>query len=405
VKLSWRGVNNLFFACSAVTQGADGHLTAFTPLLLHDMGLEPTEVATWSGLLFAATTAASLPLGPFWGVLAERYSRRRIILRTYYCMAAALLVAAFAPNVWWLLLCRILIGLSMNSGGVITATQAMMTPRPHLARAIATIQASQPIAASIGPPLGALVIPWIGLRGLFLIDALLLTVNIVVSTLLMPEPSGGIKPGSVMQRMREVVTLAWTVKAIRWSFINGFMLRGATAVVDAYLPVRITQLAGVNAAMAIGWILGIYGALTAVATWWVGRIIERLDETTIYWRAMLFATVVTLGMALSPSVWLLGLLAAFRSIPVAFSNTVLFAQMVKVVPREHQTGIFGLAPTPRNFGGLVFPLGAAVIAYFLPTAALAAGALSYGGAYLAGIRLSRVTRRHLAAESREPVVR
>ena len=36
----------------------------------------------------------------------------------------------------------------------------------------------------------------------------------------------------------------------------------------------------------------------------------------LYWRAMLFATVVTIGMALSPSVWLLGLLAALRSIPV-----------------------------------------------------------------------------------------
>jgi DHA1 family multidrug resistance protein-like MFS transporter len=385
-----------------VSNGTEGHLNAFTPLLLHEMGLNPVEVVVWSGLLFSATNAASLPLGPFWGVLAERYSRRRIILRTYYLMAAALLVAAWAPDVWWLLLSRVLIGLSLNSGGVITATQAMITPRRELGRAIATIQAAQPIAASLGPPFGALAIPLIGLRGLFLVDAVLLIVNIVLTTLLLPEPSGGVKPGSVLARMREVLGLAWRVEPIRWSFISGFMLRGATAVVDAYLPVRITQLAGpAGAAMAIGWILGIYGALTAVATWWVGRIIGRVEETGLYWRAMLLATFLTAGLAAAPWLWLVGVLAAVRSIPVAFSNTILFAHMDKVVPLEHRTGIFGLSPTPRNLGGLVFPLTASLVAGIIPGAALAVGAVSYGGTFLAGLQLGRVTRRYQGAGEEE----
>ena len=115
--------------------------------------------------------AMAMPLAPFWGVLAERYSRRPIILRAYILLAAALFIAAWAEDVRWLIVARLLMGLCSGAGGVIIATQAMITPANRLGSAIATVQASQPIAASLGPPMGALAIPFIGLRGLFMVDA------------------------------------------------------------------------------------------------------------------------------------------------------------------------------------------------------------------------------------------
>src|SRR5204863_4603431 len=133
-------------------------------------------------------------------------------------------------------------------------------------------------------------------------------------------------------------------------------------------------------------ILGIYGALTTAAIWLVGRIVDRTDAALLYWRAMLFAVVVTAGMAVSSSVQLLGVLAALRSIPVAASNTVLYAHAARVLPAEEQTAVFSLSPVPRNVGGFLFPLLAAVVAGLAPGAALALGAVSYGATFLAGLR-------------------
>ena len=101
----------------------------------------------------------ALPLGPFWGVLAERFSRRAILLRTFIILAISLLVAAWAEDLAWLVVARAMLGLSYGVGGVITATQAMVTPPRYIGRAVATVQTALPIAASIGPPLGALAIP------------------------------------------------------------------------------------------------------------------------------------------------------------------------------------------------------------------------------------------------------
>jgi predicted MFS family arabinose efflux permease len=403
MKLSWRGTNLLFLACSAVQSAADGHMTAFTPLLLHDLGLGPSEIATWTGLLVAITMAMAMPMAPFWGVLAERFSRRPIILRTYLLLAAALVIAAWAADVRWLIAARMLMGLCHGSGGVIIATQAMLTPSDRLGSAIATVQVSQPIAASLGPPIGALLIPHIGLRGLFMADAVVILIAALAIALLMPEPADRVQGGSVMRRTGEVFHLVWKTPPIRWNFICAFLTRGATSVVDAYLPVRITQVA-TDPATAIGWILGIYGLLTTFATWLVGRVIDRTEAAVLYWRAMLFATIVAAGLALSPSLLWLGVLAALRSIPVACSNTVLYAHAARVLAAAEQTAVFSLSPLPRNASQIVFPLLAALVAGLAPGAALGLGAAVGGATFLASLRLMAVTRGTASrfADGRQP---
>jgi MFS transporter, DHA1 family, multidrug resistance protein len=390
VSLSWRGANVLFLCCAALQFMSEGHIAAFTPLLLHDLGLSDAEVGVWTGLLFAIMMSMAFPLAPFWGVLAERFSRRWVVLRSYYFLSAALLVTAWAPDVSFLIPARLLMGLCFGTVGVILGTQAMLTPPRQLGSAIATVQAAMPISASLGPPLGALAIPFIGLRGLFVVDAAINLLAAVALTLLMPEPAQHVKKGSVLARTGEVLKLVWTTKPIRWNFSSGLLLRGATSVVDTYLPVRISQLAA-DPAAAIGWILGIYGALTTAATWLAGRIVDRVDPSKLYWRVMLFASLVTAGMAVAPALWLLGLLAALRSVPVAFSNTVLFAHIARVLPPELHTPIFSLAPMPRNLGAFLLPLLAAAVAGLAPGAALVVGAAGYGGTFLTGLQMSRIT--------------
>ena len=390
MKLSWRGVNRLFLISTILSFSAEGHLVAFAPLQLQELGLSQAEVAVWSGLLFATTTATALPLGPFWGVLAERFSRKRIILRSYFALSAALLVAAWAPDVGWVTISRALVGLAFGVGGVITATQAAITPRRELAGAIATVQAAAPIAHSLGPPLGAIVATNFSLRHLFLLDAVVILLAGLMLIVLLPEPAGGQKPASVLGRTWEVLVMVWRIEPVRWNYTTGFLMRGAMAVVDTYLPVRITQIAA-DPAIAIGWILGIYGAFTTAATWLVGKIADRVDVVKVYARAMVFGGLLSLGLALAPSLWLLGLLAVLRAVPFALSNILLFTHLARVVPREHQTAIFGLIPTPRNLGSLAFLLISAGVAGLAATAPLFLSAGTFALTTASALKLGRVT--------------
>ena len=366
----------------------EGHVVAFTPLQLRELGLSDLAVGVWTGVLAAVTMSMALPLGPFWGVLAERFSRRAILLRSYVVLAVALLVSAWAPDLPWVVVARAFVGLSFGVGGVITATQAMLTPSRHVGRAVATVQAALPIASSIGPPLGAAAVPVTGLRGLFVIDAILVLLAGLALALLLPEPTGGHKPTSVLGRTGEVLRLAWDTPPVRWNLINQFLVRAGTGTVDSYLAVRITQVATEPAA-AIGWILGGYGALTTVATWFVGRLADRADIVRLYSLGMLFAAVVSVGLAVAPWLWLIALLAVLRAIPTALTRPLLFAHLARVVPTAHQTAVFSLFPTAGNVGGLVFPLLAAAVVGYGIGAAFTVGAVGYGASFVAGLKLGR----------------
>lgn len=391
MRLSWRALNYLFFVSTLLEQTGRGHLTAFTPLLLSDLGLGEAEVGVWTGLLFTITMAVAFPLTPFWGALAERFSRRAVIVRSYYLEAIAYLLCFFAPNIPWLIAARLLLGLTFGNIAMVMATQSLLTPRAKLGSAIALVQSAMPISASLGPPFGAALLPIIGLRGLFLLDAAMAFSSGLLVTFLMVEPASSAPKMTILARARGVVGQMLREPPLRWNFIAALTVRGASATVDNFLPVRVAQVAPGDPATAIGLILGAYGGLTAVATWLVGRVVDRVDETRLFARAMLAATVLTAALALAPNVWLIGAVAVLLAIPSAMSVTVLFAHLARVLPREQQTAVMSLQPLPRTTGALLFPFIAAAVVPLWNGAALAVAALSYAGAALAGRRMVAVT--------------
>jgi MFS transporter, DHA1 family, multidrug resistance protein len=350
---SWRAINGLFLTTTILEGLAWGHVQAYSPLYLAELGLTPVEVNSWTGLLYAVMLGTAMPLAPFWGSIAERYSRKAVILRGQYLATVAYLILAFAPNIWWVVLSRVLLGLTFGSVAVLIATQALLTPRQHVGTAIATVQAAMPIAASIGPPAGALLIELVGLRGMFLIDAgLSLTAGLLI-TILLPEPPKSASKASVLSRTGQTLQLIWRRPALRWNFISLFLTIGSRAVVEVYLPVRIAEIADDPAPM-IGLVLGVAGVVTAIATFASGRLVGEDGGMRWFVPAMVLAGIATLGIAVVPSLFLVAALTWIRAIPFAAANTLLTAHLTRVVPPSDQTVVLSgrdrLAGLSRDAG-------------------------------------------------------
>jgi predicted MFS family arabinose efflux permease len=169
-----------------------------------------------------------------------------------------------------------------------------------MASAIAVVQAANPVAVSLGPPLGALLIPSIGIRGLFLLDGLGCLVAAVLVTLFMPEPPGRNRRIAVLTNVRQSIDMVWRRPVLRWNFLGWFLTRGAMGIIDTYLPVRIGELVPQNPAPAIGLVLGVYGALTTLATWLTGRFVDRVGPARLFWPAMVVASLAATVTAVSP---------------------------------------------------------------------------------------------------------
>jgi MFS transporter, DHA1 family, multidrug resistance protein len=400
----WRVLNGLFVGTTILQGLSFGHVNAFLPLYLAELGLTPAEVSSWTGIMYAAMMGVAFPLAPFWGALAERYSRRLVIVRSQYIETVAHLMLVFAPDVWWVLAARILVGLTFGSIAVVIATQTLLTPRQHVGTAIASVQAAMPVAASVGPPVGALLIDLVGLRGLFLIDAGLALTAALLLTFLMPEPPRSRRKTSVLARTGQTMSMVWRRPALRWNFLCLFLSIGSRAVVEVYLPVQIAAIAD-DPAPTIGLILGVSGVVTAIATFASARLVDEHGGMRWFMPLMLVAALATLGMALFPSVLMIGLLTCIRALPYAAANTILVAHLTRVVPQADQTVVLSLTPLPRNSAMFAVPIVAAVVAPFGVGMALAVGALSYAAGGVTGWLAERSTAAEIVRRGHQSEVR
>jgi predicted MFS family arabinose efflux permease len=233
-----------------------------------------------------------------------------------------------------------------------------------------------PIAASIGPPVGAGLIDFVGVRGLFMIDAAMALSAALMVTFLMKEPAKTERKASVLSRTGQVLGMVWQRPVLRWNFLCIFLTVGSRAVVDVYLPVRITELSA-DPAPVIGYVLGIAGVLTAIATFASARLVD--DAGGIRWMAplMILAGAFTLGIAVVPSIWAITALTWLRALPFAASNTLLVAHLTRVLRQGDQTAILSLTPMPRNTAMFALPIIAALLAPLGVSFALSIGAAAY----------------------------
>jgi DHA1 family multidrug resistance protein-like MFS transporter len=120
----------------------------------------------WSGLTFSVTFLVSAIVSPMWGSLADRKGQADAAARLAG-MAIAILLQAFATNVWQLFILRAVMGLTSGYIPNAMALVASQVPRERSGWALSTLSTAQ-IGVIGGPLLGGFLADHVGLRAVFL---------------------------------------------------------------------------------------------------------------------------------------------------------------------------------------------------------------------------------------------
>jgi predicted MFS family arabinose efflux permease len=171
-------------ACHFVASFAALGLPPFFPELLPALG-DPH--ATWAGVLYVVPTVCVALSAPLWGRLADRYGRKRLLLRAQLGLALAFWLAAHARTLSEFTAVLVLQGLL---GGTFSASHAYLATAlrgPELASALTAMQVSARAALVAAPIAVGLLARWVGPQELYQPLALLpLIAALLVSRL--PEP-------------------------------------------------------------------------------------------------------------------------------------------------------------------------------------------------------------------------
>ncbi|MCC4602654.1 MFS transporter [Xanthomonas campestris pv. badrii] len=123
----------------------------FLPQVLAD--LAPGAAVGWSGVLYVLPTLCTALTAGSWGRLADRYGRKRSLLRAQLGLALGFAIAGFAPTLSWLVIGLVVQG---ACGGSLAAANAYLASQPQagpLARALDWTQYSARLAMVSAPAL------------------------------------------------------------------------------------------------------------------------------------------------------------------------------------------------------------------------------------------------------------
>ncbi len=386
----WRVLLAIYFATQVIESYGISQVFAFMPLYLQQLGLPESEIPRWVGLLGSSIFLLGLPLVPLWGVWADKYSRKAVIIRSAVVEVAVFAGVALAQAPWQFAIAMLLVGLQLGNTGVMLAAVRDVTPHRRLGFAIGIFGAASGIGFALGPIVGGIIVDGLGLplQAVYWSSAIL-TFGIVLllafgSREVRPErvPSGPVI-GLAFGAVRGVFTDRATVRLFA---IFGVALL-ANQMVRPFIPILVVDLegTGAGAASAIALVTGGAALVGALISPVAGGIGDRVGFRSVLGVALAIAAVVVALMPLAPAI---PSLAAGNAVIVgsqAATSAMIFGLLALEVPAERRSATLNLVYLPLYLAGIVGPAIGAVVSgigvaavFALAAAILAAGALYVG---------------------------
>ncbi|MFN8533186.1 MAG: MFS transporter [Dehalococcoidia bacterium] len=398
----WRRVLTVLTIALVIEVISFSHVAAFVPLYLEvELGLAPAEVKLWTGLVAGLPLAIALCLAPFWGVWAERYSPRLIIVRAQAFELLVYLGMVFAVTLPQFFAASLLLGLTFGNIAVLMALLAQVTPTHRVGFAISIIQAALPLGQSLGPLFGSFLIPVIGLRGLFALDAVLVMISAAIILLGVRDPVRIKRQETLGAHLRLTFHQAIRLPEIRWTFLTMFLMLIGMSAIQPYIPIFLGQFyEGDELARMIGLVLGTAGITTVIVTPLIGYFGDRTGHENFALIGLGSMVVIhLLLLALSGPLALITLLL-LRNIPYSSTMSPLNATLAINAPADNRAALISLAPFPRNTGMFLGPVLAALVASYDLQLLFPFATAFFVAALLAALTMRRSLRRRQAGERR-----
>jgi len=161
-------------------------IPVFPDLIKELTGGNISQVSQWGGVLTVIYAVMQFFCAPIIGNLSDKYGRRPVLLISLLGFGIDYLFMAFAPNIWWLFVSRVIAGITGASFTTASAYIADVSTNETRAKNFGLLGAAFGLGLIIGPSLGGLL-PHFGLRVPFYVAAAFCLLNAAYAYFVLPE--------------------------------------------------------------------------------------------------------------------------------------------------------------------------------------------------------------------------
>lgn len=368
---SWK--YTLGVVCIAQVLSAVGFsmIFPFLPLYIESLGStggHSTELL--AGLVISVQGITMMITAPFWGVVADRFGRKKMIMRALFGGAATLAMMAFAQSAEQLILIRAVQGVVTGTVSANNALVAAATPRHRVGFAMGALQVGLWGGVAIGPLLGGILADIFGYSIPFLLTAVLLMAGGVViffgvdEDVSAPTERKGTQRISLLQSWKNVLNTSGVGLVLFVRFLSGLARTIIVPIAPLFVVSLIARGTDTSNTYA-GMVMAVSAATSTLGAIYLGNLGDRISHRKVLFYCATAAALLYLPQAFVADVWQLLLLQALSGVAAGGLVAVPSALLSRYTDSQTAGAVFGMENSVISASRAAAPLFGATIAIWL----------------------------------------
>jgi predicted MFS family arabinose efflux permease len=343
----YRGPLAIAFGASVAVVSGATMIYPVLPVLAQDLGVDESRI----GLTMVAFTAPAIVLAPLFGVLADLYGRRWLLVLGLALFGLAGGAVALAPSYDWVLMLRALQGVGMSALTPLTIVLISdLLPEEREIHGQGIKVALDRVAMIVLPPLGG-ILAMLSWRAAFF--PFLIVLSLALAALIwMPETG---QPGSdSLRRYLARTTRALREPRLRLAFATGFLRFFLDYGLFTYLPLLVALRYAATPTTS-GLLVAVSAAGSIVTAMTIDRIYRRVATERLLTLAF-FASAFGLGvLGTGAPLWMLAMAVFVFGLGNGLISPLQKSLMTRRTPPELRGGVIAVDRVIQQVGKSLAP--------------------------------------------------
>ncbi|HFI0114034.1 TPA: multidrug efflux MFS transporter [Streptococcus suis] len=328
----------------------------FISVFVEELGVGAGQVEHYAGLAVSANALAAAVMAPIWGSLADRYGRKPMMVRAAFTMIFTMGGMAFVPNVFWLIVLRVLNGMFTGYIPNATALIASQVPKDKTGYALGTLSTGAVAGNLIGPTLGGFLAELVGVHAVFLLVGLLYALVVVLTIFQIREDFKPLKKEDQLS-ISEVFAQVKDKQMLVGLFVTSMVIIAAAQAVVPILTLYVRHLGQKdNLLFVAGFIISLPGMASLVTSGYLGKIGDKIGNHRLLLMALVYSLLINVLCVFAQNPFQLGILRFLYGFGTGALLPSVNSLLTKLTPKEGISRIFSYNQIFNNMGSVIGPM-------------------------------------------------
>ena len=364
-EISWKENLRVAWFGSFLTGASISLVVPFMPIFVEQLGIEGDQVAFYAGLAISVSAVSAALVSPIWGILADKYGRKPMMIRAGLAMTITMGGLAFVPNIYWLLFLRLLNGVFTGFVPNATALIASQVSKDKSGAALGTLSTGVVAGTLTGPFVGGFIAEVFGIRNVFLLVGSFLFLAAILTIFFIKEDFQPVAKEKAIPT-KEVFSAFKYPRLLVNLFLTSFVIQFSAQSIGPILALYVRDLGQTeNLLFVSGLIVSSMGFSSMMSAGILGKLGDKVGNHRLLVAAQIYSVIIYLLCAHATSPLQLGLYRFLFGLGTGALIPGVNALLSKMTPKSGISRIFAFNQVFFYLGGVIGPMAGSAVAGYL----------------------------------------